>query len=115
MIAWWLRFCLMAGAAAAVLVGMVLSDAAGMRPIAAAMLAVIIVVALATGSIAVKYAISRLHAYVPPQALAVPLWRVVAAAVSEALAFCFIFGIVQPFPGWWMGSEALGRIAPGRT
>jgi triacylglycerol lipase len=79
------------------------------------MLALIIVLALATGSIAVKYAISRLHAYVAPQALAVPLWRVVAAALGEALAFCFIFGIVQPFPGWWMGSDALGRIAPGRT
>jgi triacylglycerol lipase len=115
MIAWWLRSCLVAGIAATVAIAMLLSAVAGLRPAAAAALSLVAVLAIAVGSIAVKYAISRVDAYVPPRSLAVPLWRAIAAALGEALAFCFVFGIVQPFVSWWMGSDAVGRLPPGRT
>lgn len=37
-----------------------------------------------------------------------------AAVVHEWLAFVFGFVVVMPFPGLWMGSDALGRLPAGR-
>src|SRR5580704_2959629 len=114
MIARWLRFGLAAGAAAVVLIGMLFVRVVGPRPAVAAALALAIVLALAAGTVIVKYAISRVHAFRPPKELSAPLGRVIAAAVGEASAAFFVFGIVQPFANWWMGRDAVGRLAPGR-
>ena len=38
-------------------------------------------------------------------------WR---CALTETLALFAAFVVVQPFERWWMGSEAVGKLAPGR-
>ena len=115
MIARWLRFCLAVEIAAAILVGALMAGAAGLRLAVAAALALAGVIGLNLVTVAVKYAISRVRAYRAPKELAVSLPRIIAAALGEACAFFFVFAVIQPFARCWMGSDAVGRLAPGRT
>jgi triacylglycerol lipase len=73
-----------------------------------------VLIAVNALSVAAKYAVSRRHGFVPPAELQVGGWRAFRAIVVEALAFLLVFGIIQPFERWWMGSDAVGRLAPGQ-
>jgi triacylglycerol lipase len=115
MIAWWLRFCLAVGIAAVGGIDALLVSAAGLSPVVATLTAVAVVVGLSAGSVVVKYAISRVHAYKPPTDLDVPIGRVIGAALVEACAFVLVFSVIQPFERWWMGSDTVGRVASART
>jgi triacylglycerol lipase len=61
---------------------------------------------------AAVYAVLRLHAATPPRAGGARTWR---CAFVETLALFAVFVVIQPFERWWMGAEAVGPLAPGRT
>ncbi len=61
--------------------------------------------------LALGYAIRARHASPRPPEMP-PLG--LGAVIGEWLAFLFFFIAVMPLPGPWMGSDAVGRLAPGR-
>ncbi|MGO8798107.1 MAG: lipase family alpha/beta hydrolase [Roseiarcus sp.] len=86
----------------------VLSPAIGAASACAAL------IVLNAGVVAAVYAIVRLYAgtSAPAGGAAPPRsWR---CAFGEALALFAAFVIIQPFERWWMGADAVGRLAPGR-
>jgi triacylglycerol lipase len=65
--------------------------------------------------IAAVYATARLYAARLQPAggnAPAPTWR---SATAELVALFATFVVIQPFERWWMGTEPVGRIAPGRV
>jgi len=74
-------------------------------------LTVVAIVLLEFCVVAAVYAVLRLYS-AAARTGAVRAWR---CALAETLALFAAFAVIQPFERWWMGAEAVGPLAPGRT
>ena len=115
MIVVWLRCCLAAEIAVLALLWSWLLRGTDIGIMTAALLVLASLIAVNALSVGVKYALSRRHAFVPPPGMQVGVWHAAAAMIGEIGAFLLAFAIIQPFERWWMGRDAVGRVAPGRT
>jgi triacylglycerol lipase len=114
MIAVWLRCCLAAELAAVALVWAWLVRNAELGVAAAGLLALALLTTANVLMVGAKYTVSRRYGYVPPAELEVGFWDASVAVAIEVCAFVFAFGVIQPFERWWMGSDAVGQLAPGQ-
>jgi triacylglycerol lipase len=114
MVSLWLRLSLAAEALVLLAISAVLVGDGAISPAAAGVAACAALVILNAGIVAAVYAILRLYAGAPTSegAAGRRSWR---CAVREGLALFAAFVVIQPFERWWMGADAVGRLAPGRV
>ncbi len=62
----------------------------------------------------VAYAVLRRYAATFPPSGGVARARTWRCTVGELLALFTTFVVIQPFEHWWMGTDAVGAVAPGR-
>ena len=115
MMSLWLRLPLAAEAILLLVISAVAVGGGTLRPAAGAAAACAALVILNAGAVAAVYAILRLYAGSSASASGAKGLRSWRCAVGEILALFAAFVVVQPFERWWMGSDAVGRLAPGRT
>ena len=111
----WLRLALAAEAILVLVISAVAVGGGTLRLAAGAAVACAALLILNAGIVAAVYAILRLYAgtSAPAGGPAGPRsWR---CAAGEGLALFAAFVVIQPFERWWMGADAVGRLAPGRT
>ena len=72
---------------------------------------VVFVLAVAGLTLVPGYVVAIIGASPRPAGVGGPT---LGAAVAEWLAFVAGFVVIMPFERWWMGSDAIGRLPPGR-
>ncbi|MGA2794031.1 MAG: alpha/beta fold hydrolase, partial [Roseiarcus sp.] len=86
-----------------------------LRPAAVAAAACAALLILNAVIVAAVYAILRLYAGESAPTGGAAGQRTWRCTVGEGLALFVAFIVIQPFERWWMGADAVGRLAPGRT
>lgn len=84
----------------------------GRPPISAALAACAAIALLDLCIVGALYGAARLYAARAPGAPGARAWR---CDFAETLALFAAFVVIQPFERWWMGDEAVGRLAAGRV
>lgn len=110
----WLRRCLGAEAVLVIVASMLLFRAGHLSPGTAAAMAIGGFLAVNSCPLVVIYALAFGFDRGEPAKPRVAMLRALRSAVDEWLAYLLLYVVIQPFEHWWMGSDALGRTAPGR-
>ncbi len=110
----WLRVPLAVEAILLFVISAVAVGGGMLKPAAGAAAACAALIILNVCVVAAVYVVLRLYAgaSAPMGGAAGPRsWR---CAFAEGLALFAAFVVIQPFERWWMGADAVGRLAPGR-
>jgi triacylglycerol lipase len=110
----WLRLSLGIEAVILLIASTLLVRAMSWSPSQAAALAIAAFVAVNSAPIFIVYPIAlhyRRRATAVPSGGTLRIWR---GMVDEWLAFLALYVVIQPFEGWWMGSDAVGRVRDRR-